>query len=208
MSSEPPSPRINRGSGPKGKMKEWNYRSRSLRHLLTDFESRCAYSMRHTLRAGVDCAEVDHFNPKLKNSLRHRYSNLMLAFRSCNNKKSNHWPTSQMQREGVRFLNPTKERDYGAQIFEDPQTGKLIPTSPAAFYHIEMLGLNAATFVRERVDRRALAKLFPTPDQLHFGGSSPAEMLKSLTVIRDLIQNMIPPIPELPADQSAFPPDC
>lgn len=199
-------PRIKRGRGPKGKMKDWNYRARALPYLQKDFDSRCGYSMRHESRAGLTCIEVDHFNPKAKSSIRNRYSNLFFAFRSCNNKKRDHWPTAAMKRAGIYFIDPTKERDYDFQIFENLETGELIPTTRAAEYHIEMLGLNDETFMRERRERTQLRILLESPVIAAFPGHPFNEITQAINNIKEMLQNMIPPIAAMPVT-AVIPPD-
>src|SRR5438034_11222503 len=99
-------PRIRRGSGPSGALRDHNVRQRDWEHLLRDFESRCAYSMRHIRMAGGERQmEVDHFNPKHRGKARNAYKNLMLATRHCNLKKRNYWPTLAEQQSGYRILN-------------------------------------------------------------------------------------------------------
>src|SRR5258708_40289089 len=98
--------------------------------LLNDFESRCAYSLQHVNRVGYKCMEADHFNPNLRGPARNDYSNLFPATRHCNGSKSDSWPDAHFTRLGARFLNPTKEQDYGAHIFEDTTSYELIGTTP------------------------------------------------------------------------------
>ena len=197
--------RVKRGKGPKTKMKDWNYRARALPFLMEDFDSRCGYSMRHSIRGGEECLEVDHFNPTLKHSRRNAYTNMILAFRTCNNRKRDNWPTSAQRKAGVRFLNPTKEHDYGSHIFEDWNTGKLVATSPAGYYHIEMLGLNSSTFVSERKNRTELMDLISDPRQWQFKARDPGEILLGLEVLAKMLREMIPPIPPLPKGAETIP---
>jgi hypothetical protein len=150
--------RISRGPAPKGKLNAKNYRNRALEALRRDFDDRCAYSLRHTLQSGIQCMEVDHFNPTLTGKRRHQYRNLMWAARLCNNAKRDYWPSSAERKRGIRFLNPCEEWDYGECIFEDPITHELIGKTLAARYHIRMLQLNHESFVWERRTRAQLAK--------------------------------------------------
>ena len=41
----------------------------------------------------------------LSERLRHRYVNLYLASRHCNNSKRRHWPTAAQIKDGIRFLD-------------------------------------------------------------------------------------------------------
>lgn len=107
--------------------------------------------MQHHERAGK--LEVDHFDPRKKKDLIQRFDNLFPASRHCNGKKSNHWPNKAETAAGCRFLNPCEELDYGDQIFEDPDTHRLVGTTPAAIWHIRICALNADQLVNERSKR-------------------------------------------------------
>ncbi len=142
--------RIKRGPPPVKAIKRSRY-STALPELMRDFDGRCAYSMQHNERCGK--LEVDHFDPRKKKDLIQSYDNLFPASRHCNGKKSNHWPNKAETAAGCRFLNPCEETDYGGQIFEDPDTHRLLGVSPAAIWHIRMCGLNADHLVNERAKR-------------------------------------------------------
>src|SRR5438445_12563129 len=71
--------RVQRGPGPKQKLRPHNYRERALPFLRTDFEGRCAYSMQHESRPGLTSMEVDHFNPTLPTHSRNKYTNLFFS---------------------------------------------------------------------------------------------------------------------------------
>ncbi len=68
-------------------------------------------------------------------------------------KKSDTWPNKAESDLGMRYLNPCEEIDYGNHIFEDPETGYLVATSTAGFYHIVNMGLNDSHFVDNRKER-------------------------------------------------------
>ena len=121
---------VKRRSRPGKKFNGRNYR-KALKYLLNDFEGRCAYSLYHVVHMSKSVMEVDHFNPKLKGNIKHCYGNLMPAYRHCNSRKSNNWPTRAQQKKGIRFLNPRKEIDYGVHIFEDPRNQKVWGSTPA-----------------------------------------------------------------------------
>jgi hypothetical protein len=155
-----PTPRVARGPGPGRKMTDNTYRKHALDPLVRDFGGRCAYSMIHMEDAGgMYAIDVEHFNPTLKGSMRNRYSNLMLSTRHCNLKKMVYWPNAAQIREGVRFLNPTLEMDYGEHIFEVIETGELVGVSDAARYHINILGLNDKFFIDRRLERTSIRRL-------------------------------------------------
>lgn len=142
--------------------------------------------------------EVDHFNPTLTGARRNRYSNLMLATRLCNNFKQHSWPVAELRQKGIRFLNPTEEQDYGVQIFEDPQTHQLIGTTPAAKYHIDVLGLNDPSFIEERKDRAMLAKFTRAEKAFLVGAFDDLEA--GLRQFQEMLEKMIPPIPPPPEE--------
>lgn len=103
--------------------------------------------------------EIDHFDPTLRGRTRHRYSNLFLASRYCNNKKQGNWPSPEALAAGVRFLNCCDEQDYGEHIFEDPTTHRVFGTTPPGKYHVRILDLNAPHLIAERQERSRLRKL-------------------------------------------------
>jgi hypothetical protein len=192
MTNPPSEPsRISRGPAPKGKLNEGNYRKRATEALRRDFKDRCAYSQRHTLHSGLLCMEVDHFNPTLTGSRRHKYRNLMWSTRLCNNAKRDYWPNSADRKMGIRFLNPCEEWDYGKCIFENPLTHELIGKTPAARYHIRMLQLNHESFTSERKMRAQLVKY--CRGKIVLPGSW-GEIQNQIKEIREMLETLIPPI--------------
>jgi len=197
--ASPSEPRIHRGPGPAGNLRDYNYRRRALPSLLRDFQKRCAYSMRHARFAdGEERMEVDHFNPKLRGSARHRYENLYLSCGHCNRKKSDYWPTPAEERKGIRLLDPCAEQDYGTHIFEDPRTHLLTSTTPAGRYHITILDLNAPTFVQERAERAEIRAQCSRSAGFHLPDHDWERALRELTTLRGLIDALIPDIPSPP----------
>lgn len=188
-------PRITKKT-PNYQFTESTYR-KAKAYLLEDFEGRCAYSLQHVNRVGHRTMDVDHFNPLLKGLARHKYSNLFPATRHTNGAKSNLWPSRKLRKAGVRFLDPTKETDYGVHIFEDPKTHLLIGTSPAGKYHIRCCDLNAPHLVIERTDRAKLSVLLnssvitaKTP--IFIDGK---EINTFSSDLRSILERMIPAIP-------------
>jgi hypothetical protein len=186
--------RIKRGAPPSKRIKRRRERN-ALPELLRDFEGRCAYSMQHLDHAGgVGTMEIDHFDPRRKKDLIQDYQNLFLASRYCNNKKRDNWPTKTEEREGCRFLNPCAEMDYSEQIFEMPDSYRLVGITPAAQWHIRTCGLNADHLVHERALRAKYRRdLANTPIQIT--AADPAIVLQIVQNLRDEIEKMIPPIP-------------
>lgn len=144
--------RIKRGPQPLAynPIKKTQYR-KCLQELKRDFDSRCAYCMRHLEFDSV--MEVDHFDPREKKNDVQRYANLFLADRRCNSSKSDIWPDEDEQRNGIRFLNCCEEKDYDECIFEDSETHELIGTTPAARYHIDIIDLNSPELIEQRKKR-------------------------------------------------------
>ncbi len=150
--------------------------------------------MQHESRSGP--LEVDHFDPRLKKELIQDYCNLFPASRHCNGKKSDTWPNKEELAAGCRFLNPCEEMDYGEQIFEDPETHRLIGTTPAAIWHVRVCGLNADHSIYERRRRAehwtqiARTAVLVKGKQEEVGG-----LIKKY---REEVELMIPEIPALP----------
>jgi hypothetical protein len=148
--------------------------------------------------------EVDHFNPILRGLARNKYANLFPATRHCNGSKASLWPSAGLRKAGVRFLDPTKEHDYGVHIFEDPATHALIGTTPAGRYHIRCCDLNAPHLVIERRDRAKLRELLHS---CHVTSRVPLSVLADenaldiATVLRGILEKMILPIPPPPNGQ-------
>lgn len=171
-----------------------NYRKKALCYLLNDFENRCAYSMEYV----AEQAEIDHFDPNKKKDRVQDYSNLFPASRHCNGKKGSTWPTAEMQSMGIRFLDCTKEHDYGECLFEDPETHELVGITPAAKWHILRLDLNAPFLVRKRRQRSHLRdSLSRCPVKMR-GQFKASAFLKQMKICHELLDEMIPEIPPPP----------
>jgi len=184
-------PRLKRGLPPEKPIKRHKYRL-VLPELIRDFGERCAYSMQHQARCGA--LEVDHFDPRKKKNLIQDYNNLFPASRHCNGKKSDHWPNKAELAAGCRFLNPCEEMDYNAQIFEDPQTHKLIGVNPAAIWHIRICGLNSDRLIEER-RRRARHWRALNQKAIKVKKNAPHETVKDLiSGFREEVELMIPPL--------------
>lgn len=174
---------------------------KALPYLLSDFEGRCAYSLQHVNRVGFKIMEVDHFNPNLRGLARHKYSNLFPATRHCNGAKTDTWPKPHFAKLGARFLNPTKEQDYGVHIFEDPVSHQLVGTTPAGKYHIRCCDLNAPHLILERAERAQLRRIlndYPVTARLPIQISNHGQLLDASSVLRAILENMIPHIPAPP----------
>ncbi len=113
-----------------------NHYSEHRGDLKIDFKNRCGYcNSIDTWR--LMSFEIDHFIPQNKNKIPFLtiktstdYSNLVYACKSCNNSKSNKWPTndetiSHLNNEG--FIDPC-EVDYTLQ-FKRHSQGRIIPVT-------------------------------------------------------------------------------
>ena len=171
-----------------------NYRD-AWPYLMTDFEGRCAYSMQHISRAsGRRNMHIDHFNPHHKKEYIQEYSDLFLSTSHCNGSKSDRWPTNKERRDlGWRFLDCTKERDYGVHIFEDPDTHEVVGVTRAGRYQVLNCDLNAPQFIEERKDRAECWKTLRSKPIFSADFSIPPPLL----LIKNIVEKMIPEIPYL-----------
>lgn len=145
------------------------------------------------LAGGQSAIDVDHFDPTLKNRYLQPYDNLFPACRHCNGKKQNAWPSEELRKKGVRFLDCTKEHDYGDHILEDPETHRVFGITPAGRYHVRVLDLNADVLVKQR-KLRADFQTLTTSTPVRF--TKPfAQMAGIIQMGKELIKLMIPPIP-------------
>jgi hypothetical protein len=135
--------------------------------------------------------EVDHFNSRIEGRKRNAYKNLMLSTRHCNGAKSDVWPSSRQRKEGIRFIDCTKEDEFiDGHIVEDFSTHKLVGLTPTGIYHIENLDLNAPHFVDERRTRwRLHCVLENTPVRAK---NLDANILKVISGLRQVVAEMIP----------------
>ena len=125
---------------------------------------------------------IDHFDPRKKKDFLQRYDNLFWASRECNGKKSKHWPTPEEKSLGIRFLDCTKELDYGLHIFEDPVTNEVWGATPAGRYHVRIMNLNAAVFLKHRKIRAVLKQAL---------GAS-IQVKSSRSVVRNFAADVLP----------------
>lgn len=204
MSKMSDQPRVKRGSPPQGKLNESNYRKRAFAALRRDFEDRCAYSDVHISQVCESEMTVDHHDPSHRQSARgNRYSNLFLATNHCNKAKGAKWPSGAERKLGLRFLDCTKEQDFGSQIFEDPKSHKWIGTTKAARYHILHLGLNDSGLITQRRERSDLWAQLQSSQGIRLDDAASWQTIKSLceTVDRTL-KTKIRPIPPPPPAQT------
>jgi hypothetical protein len=151
--------RIIRGSDPGPVTKYGDYKP----YLQLLFRSRCAYCISHEEKlGGYDAMEVDHFRPWGRTEFKHlkkEWANLYYACRGCNLHKSNHWPTTDQESRGLRFIDPCNEDpDDHIRLTRHLKTGELSwlrPLTPVGRYTIDKIRLNR----KQLVDiRRELAR--------------------------------------------------
>lgn len=164
--------------------------------MLKDFGDRCAYSLMHVDEAYV--LEVDHFNPRLKSKHQQSYTNLMPAFGECNRTKGMTWPSHADLASGLRFLDPTKEIDYGVHIFEEPDTHQLKGVTPAGRYHIRVLGLNSKYLVERRRLRSHFRRLVSSPEIFLPGWVDPISGKNCQESLQAFISHVAKLIPDIP----------
>ncbi len=127
-------------------------------HLRPLFRYRCAYCLSHEDFMGrFDAMEVDHFKPKRRPEfahLEHEWANLYYCCRRCNQHKSNHWPTDEEARRGLRFVDPCAEDpDDHFRLSRHPKHGDfccVISPTAAGRYTIEKIRLNRDQLVQIR----------------------------------------------------------
>lgn len=160
--------RIVRGPDPGPVTKYGDYKPR-LQRL---FRSRCAYCISHEeLMGGYDAMEVDHFRPWRRTEFEHlkkEWTNLYYACRRCNLHKSDHWPSTEQNMRGLRFIDPCEEDpDDHLRITRHHGTDDLCwlhPLTPAGRYTIDKIRLNRKQLIDirrglMRQDREAQAAL-------------------------------------------------
>ncbi len=148
-------PRVKRGPGPKSRLTKGTYRKKALKFLLADFESRCAYCLDPSDFRHPSQTQVDHFNCKLRERVRHQYRNLMLACSACNHTKHDKPVVNPFDRE-QRLLNCTEENEFPEHIAETPD-GQWHSKTPAAEYHLVSIGLQEGSHQAKRASRRQVA---------------------------------------------------
>ena len=151
--------KIVRGSDPGPFAKYGDYKP----YLQPLFRSRCAYCISHEDVMGrYDAMQVDHFRPWSRPEFKHlktKWKNLYYACQRCNRHKWNHWPTTEQNALGFRFIDPCEEDpDDHIRLTRHPKTDELSwlqHLTPAGRYAIEKIRLNR----KQLVDiRRGLAR--------------------------------------------------
>lgn len=131
-------------------------------YLRFDFWYSCAYCSISEIEAVGIGFQIDHFEPQsFCCGDMHAYSNLMWSCASCNNYKSNIWPSDVLSERGYRFIRPDAEdpSDHFNYV-----SYLLYPKTPAGEWSIEVLFLNRDSLkelrrLRERLfsARKAIA---------------------------------------------------
>ena len=124
--------------------------SRFRPYLRRDFRQCCAYCLLHEFWAGGERNfEIDHFRPIGKfPHLENEYTNLYYACHVCNAYKWEHFPTPELQAQGIGYV------DLCADNFEKHYTlqpdGVLEPHTPSARYTLTILHLDSPHLVALR----------------------------------------------------------
>lgn len=95
---------------------------------------------------------------------------------------------------GIRFLDCTKEHDYGLHILEDPGTHRVFGISPAGRYHVRVLDLNAGVFIKHR-QMRAKLQVFMTETPLTIKPKAFDRLRGAVQLAKCLQEMAIPFIP-------------
>ena len=169
-------PRVKRGPGPKSRLTKGTYRKKALKFLVADFEGRCAYCLDPSEFRHPSQSQVDHFDCKLRERVRHQYRNLMLACAACNHTKHDK-PVVNPFEHAQRLLNCTEENEFPEHIFETPD-GQWHPASPAAEYHLACIGLREGSHQAKRSSRRQAAHqiLSLLKEAVHYRHANPASL--------------------------------
>ena len=189
---------VTKNSSPRKWYARTAYRDAAFPYLCKDFEDRCAYSLLHISQMSKMVMEVDHFDPRKKDKNKQVYTNLVIAYRPCNNSKRAQWPTRAQAKLGMCYLNPRIDIDYGKHLFEDPDTHKIFGVTEEGKWHVEKLNLNDEFLVKARAQRarwkmiieNESAKILEAPQ----GRESTA--LNSAAELRELYAKAIPALPE------------
>jgi hypothetical protein len=151
--------RIIRGDPPPFPLNDNNYGD-ALPYLLRDSGNRCAYSTAHKEDTAPGEMHVDHFDPRKTAGRRnHNYDNLLPALGACNRAKTNKWPSQEQERAGGRFLDPSREPDYGVHLFEHPDSHKIVATTAEGQFHLRYTALNCEYLVKKRHSRAIAHRL-------------------------------------------------
>jgi hypothetical protein len=161
--------------------------------------------MIHKSNAGGSMGiHIDHFNSTLLGRRRHAYKNLFPSAGSCNITKLDNWPTDAQLKKGLRFLNPCEEHDYGKHIFEELESGYLVATTRAGFYHIVYMGLNDSHFVDNRLERTQFHKRLDADFLiLKKSDADPRDLAAAKRIfdtLKGAVERAIPKIPAPPKD--------
>ena len=111
-------------------------------YVRADFRQCCAYCCRHEFwTGGVGNFELDHYRPVSRfPSLTRDFYNLRYACHVCNLTKSDFWPSSEMESEGIGIVDLTV--DAFSDHFHLEAKGILQPLTPSAQFTITFLRLN------------------------------------------------------------------
>jgi uncharacterized protein (TIGR02646 family) len=126
-------------------------------HVRQDFRRTCAYCLfEETWAAGLENFELDHFRPKSRfPQLALSYYNLYWSCHVCNRLKRDLWPTAELLKQGIAFVDLCASAF--AEHFISQKNGKWKGKTPSARYTIDSLRLNRPHLVELRILLRDLA---------------------------------------------------
>ena len=115
-----------------------------------DFEKTCAYCLIEELLAGgEENFELDHFKPKQSfRSLINDFYNLYWSCHPCNRMKWNYWPSEDLLRKGIGFVDLCA--DDIRTHFQFAENGIVEGLTESARYTIEVLLLNRSHLIEIR----------------------------------------------------------
>lgn len=121
--------------------------------LRSDFRHRCAYCLTQEYTLGGEANfNIDHYRPRNGPYARHdlvsTYSNLYWTCRECNENKSDHWPSKELEMMGFRWIDPCEDwGDHGLH-WDISADGSISWLTPIGEYTIVKLRLHRRVWLR------------------------------------------------------------
>jgi len=135
------------------------------RQVQEDFERTCAYCLiEEILAGGEENFELDHFRPKRHFPTQSNdFYNLYWSCHPCNGIKWDQWPSEELLRQGVNFVDLCRD-DFNVHFVVSAE-GEFEGLTQSAKYTIDVLLLNRSHLVEIRKLLRKLvdARISPSP---------------------------------------------
>jgi len=130
-------------------------------HVQSDFEKTCAYCLLEELLAGgEENFELDHFKPKnLFKTLVNDFYNLYWSCHPCNRIKWAYWPSKELQKRGIGFVDLCQD-DFKTHFVEKAD-GTWEGLTLSAGFTIDALNLNRPHLKQIRMLVRKLSSSGP-----------------------------------------------